>query len=231
MGAIAKFLSTAVKLYLRSQVSQVEQLQVKIVGKDGQILKGYIPQVFLSCQRGVYQGLYLREVEVNGTNIAFNLPEVLKKKPLQLLEPIAVAINFCLNAKDLESSLDSALLQSGLSDLWQIILSTPRVTPLSSELASSSVEWKNIAISEQQLILSGIYQDDLGRNNQINLSTAITLANDRTLRLSALKIADKSSLYESIEELEIDLGTDVKIEQLIVKSEQILCSGKIIINN
>ena len=76
---ISKLLSTAVKLYLRSQLRGVEELQVNIIGKNKQILQGYIPQVLLNCNRAIYQGLHLREVELNGSNIAFNLPEVMKK--------------------------------------------------------------------------------------------------------------------------------------------------------
>ena len=93
---ISKLLSSAVKLYLRSQVTQVEDLQVKISGKNKQILKGYIPQVFLSCDRAIYQGLNLSQIELNGLDIAINLPEVIKKKPLRLLEPIFVEIKLKL---------------------------------------------------------------------------------------------------------------------------------------
>ncbi len=77
---ISKLLSTAVKLYLRSQVERVEDLQVKILGENKQILQGYIPQIFLSCSRAVYQGLYLRQIELNGSDIAFNLSEVIGTK-------------------------------------------------------------------------------------------------------------------------------------------------------
>ncbi|MEN9869231.1 MAG: hypothetical protein RLZZ171_214, partial [Cyanobacteriota bacterium] len=121
---IAKLLSSAVKLYLRSQVEAVEALQVKILGKSKQILQGYIPQVLLSCDRAVYQGLHLSQVQLNGRDIAVNLPEVIKRQPLKLLEAVFVEIQLRLDAHDLQASLDSALLQSGLSDLWEIILTS-----------------------------------------------------------------------------------------------------------
>ena len=74
---ISKLLSTAVKLYLRSQVERAEYLKVKIIGGNKQILTGYIPQIFLSCSHAVYQGLYFSQVELRGADIAVNLPEVL----------------------------------------------------------------------------------------------------------------------------------------------------------
>lgn len=221
---ITKILSTAVKLYLRSQVSQAEDLRVKIIGKNRQIFSGYIPQVSISCSRGVYQGLHLREVKLKGTDIAFNLSEVVKKQPFKLLEPIIVAVDLCLDAKDLQISLDSDLLQSGLRDLWQNILSP--YTDL-----TTSVKWTDIAIADGQLNLSGVYRDAMSAYRKLNLSTVVTLANSHTLCLFPLTIVDETEIHNLSEKLEIDLGTDTTIEQLIIKYKQILCSGKITVRS
>ncbi len=229
---ITKLLSTAVKLYLRSQVSQVEDLQVKISGKNRQIITGYIPQVFLSCKKGIYQGLHLREIEVNGDNIAVNLPEVLKKKPLKLLEPIIVAVKLGLDGNDLFNSLDSELLQSGLTDIWKIILESEREVLRDFPLVGFNIEWNNIAIANQELNFSGTYQDNTNKEKKLILSTGVFLCNSHTLCLSPLKIAnDSDSIAELIEKVEIDLGKDVYLEKLVVASQQILCSGKITVNN
>ena len=221
---ISKLLSTAVKLYLRSQVDRAEYLKVKIIGRNKQILTGYIPQVFLSCSHAVYQGLYLSQVELRGADIAFNLPEVLKKQPLKLIEPVFVDLELKLSAADLQASIDSSLLQSGIRDLWNILVTQQGV------LTDSPIEWNNIAIADRELNLEGIYRDAAGEIQQLSLSTAISLADSHTLCLSPLKIANKSS--NKIEnELKIDLGTDIAIEQLVVEPQQILCAGKIRINS
>ena len=220
-------MSGAVKLYLRSQVEHAEDLQVKIVGKSKQILKGYIPQVLLTSDQAVYQGLYLSQVKLKGTDIAVNLPEVIKKKPLRLLEPIFVEIQLKLDAADLQASLDSTLLQSGLSDLWQMILAAQSYT----ELGNLLVEWESIAIANQQLNLSGIYQDTSGETRQLTLATEIDLANPHTLCLSSLKIISDSLNNNLDHQLEIDLGTDIDLAELTIESEQIVCVGKIKVNN
>lgn len=227
---ISKILATAVKLYLRSQVTQVEDLQVKIVGKNKQILKGHIPQVLLSCSCAVYQGLHLSQIELDGADIAVNLPEVIKKKPLRLLEPIFVEIQLKLDAADLQASLDSQLLQDGLDDLWQMILTAP--TNMSAvELDHLVIEWHQIAIANQVLNLVGTYQDISGETQELCLSTRLSLADDHTLCLSSLKIIHESLADGLQDELKIDLGTDVAIAQLVIESEQILCAGKIRVNN
>ncbi len=222
---ISKLLSTAVKLYLRSQVERAEYLKVKIVGRNKQILTGYIPQVFLSCSHAVYQGLYLSQVQLRGADIAFNLPEVLKKQPLKLIEPVFVNLELKLSAADLQASVDSSLLQSGIRDLWQTILATQQ-----GVLTDSPIEWITIAIANRELNLTGIYRDAVGKIQQLSLSTEISLADSHTLCLSPLKIVDASST-EEINELKIDLGTDIAIERLVIETEQILCAGKIRINS
>lgn len=233
---ISKILSTAIKLYLRSQVSQVQDLQVKIVGKNKQILQGYIPQVFLSCDRAVYQGLHLSQIELKGKDIAVNLPEVIKRKPLKLLESIFVEIELKLDTADLQASLDSDLLQSGLHDLWQMILSaqTDQTDHSASELNNLAIEWHDIAICEQVLNLSGTYQNSAKGREKLQISTALSLVDAHTLSLSDLNITNESSLANANEVqkgLKIDLGTDVAIAELVIQSEQIVCGGKIKINN
>ena len=229
---ITKLLSTAVKLYLRSQVSQAEDLQVKISGRNRQIIQGYIPRVFLSCKKGIYRGLHLKKIEVNGSEIAINLSEVLKNKPLKLLEPVIVEIKLGLDANDLLNSLGSDLLQSGLTDLWQIISQAERqsLTKADSQLITL-VEWNKIALDREKLSFSGIYQEK-GKVNQLFVLAGASLSNSHTLRLSPLQISnDSGTINEIIDKLEIDLGQDVAFEDLTVTSKQILCSGKITVNN
>lgn len=233
---IGKLLSKAVKVYLRSQVEGVEDLQVKIAGKNRQILQGYIPQVFLSCDRAIYQGLHLSQVQLDGRDIAVNLSEVIKHKPLKLLEPVLVEIQLRLDAQDLQASLKADLLQSGLSELWQLILAAQASTGKTTEkLRELSIEWQSLAIAEGQLNLTGFYQDSLGARQQLALSTAIDLTNPHTLCLSQLTInSDFRDLllhHDLNSQLEIDLGTDVFFEAVTVASEEIFCSGKIRINN
>ena len=221
---ISKLLSTAVKLYLRSQVERAEYLKVKIIGGNKQIFTGCIPQVFLSCSHAVYQGLYLSQVELRGTDIVFNLPEVLKKQPLKLTKPVFVDLEVKLSAADLQASINSSLLQSGMTDLWKMIARQE------GRSTNSAIKWITIAIANQELNLEGIYRDAAGIE-QLSLSTGISLADSHTLCLSPLKIVNKSSTDEIKNELKIDLGTDIAIEQLVIESEQILCVGKIKINS
>ena len=58
IAMISKILSPALKLWLRTQVEQIENLEVKISSGNRQIVKGYIPSVFIASDCAVYQGLH-----------------------------------------------------------------------------------------------------------------------------------------------------------------------------
>ncbi|MEM8827881.1 MAG: DUF2993 domain-containing protein [Cyanobacteria bacterium P01_G01_bin.19] len=239
---ITRLLSTALKFYLRSQVDQVRGLQLKIDGKNRQVLQGCIPRVCLSCEDVVYQDLQLGVVEIVGSNIAVNLPEILKNKPLRLLEPIVVEIKLILDADNLSNSIDSSLLQSGLTDLWQIFVAEQLKNAVEPMLAESDIEWQkiaiapslnhNLSITEGELTFAGVYQDSSGNLQKLVLSAGIGLANSHALLLSPVKITDNTDFTgELIERLEIDLGKDVEIEELKIESEKLQCCGKIKIAN
>lgn len=223
---IDQALATAVKFYLKSQVEQVKKLEVKVIGKNRQILTGYIPEVWLKCDRAIYQGLHLNQAELKGTNIGFNLSEVLKRQPFKLLEPIIVNIQLRLDAQDLQASLDSSLLQSGLNDLWTMI-----IVDCQADLVSD-ITWSSIAIADQTLKLTGTLQNTSGQPKHISISMGISVENSNTLNLSPIIMTDESSSVRELhDQLNINLGTDVAIDELAIKSETIICSGKITINN
>ena len=239
---IDKVISTALKFYLRSQVKKIENLQLTITGSNRQILKGYIPEVFLTCSKGVYQGLHLSQIELTGTNIAFNVAEVVKhRKPLKLIEPVAVDIAILLAAKDLQASLINseesqepssrkALLSDGLTDFLSNLLLTNKINSSKLDLSRDRIIWSKIALAQQQLNLRGTSIAPTGKTIELNITAGLTLADNHTLLLSPLKIETTPELTIDLEErLKIDLGTEVAISELSIQSDKIRCSGQITI--
>lgn len=227
---INQVISQAVKIYLRSQVERVEDLQVKITGGNRQILKGHIPAVFLASSCAVYQGLHLREIEVEGINISFNLADVLKKKPLKLLAPVPVSINLLLEEADLQASLVSPLLASGLTDFLSSLLSAKGIKNPQAELADCKIDWLTISLSDRQLQLQANLVDSTDNLTQLNVKAGLTLANSHTLCLSPLTIETiPELLFNQNHQLEIDLGTEVAIAELSLESGKLVCSGEIMV--
>ena len=83
-GAIGTALSTAVRLWLRSQLEAVEDLQVQIEVRSRQAIAGRIPTVAVAAREAIYQGLYLRQVSLVAKDIQVNLSQILKGQPLRI---------------------------------------------------------------------------------------------------------------------------------------------------
>ncbi|MEB3175481.1 MAG: DUF2993 domain-containing protein [Cyanobacteriota bacterium] len=222
---ISKILSPALRLWLRSQVQGVESLQVDIQGQDRQILKGYVPRVSLSAEQAVYQGLRLGRALLRGENIRINIGQVIKGKPLQLLEPIQVAGEVRLSEEDLQASLASELLQNALGELLTALLEQE-----GANLRSYPVRWQSVTLGERTFHLGGTFLDLENTPQSLRLQGVLSLLNSKTLRLEQVKIQGLPHLAElPVDQLTVDLGEDVEIETLSLTGRELSCLGRLLI--
>jgi LmeA-like phospholipid-binding len=113
---ISKALSPAVRLWLRSQVESIEELDFRIEGGDRQILSGCIPKVAIVARKALYQGLHLSQVDLTGEMIRINLGQVLKGKALKLLDAVPIYGVLSWDEADLNASLKAPLLKNALAE-------------------------------------------------------------------------------------------------------------------
>ncbi len=228
-------LSPAVWLWLRAQVSHVEDLQVEIEGGDRQILKGYIPRVSLKAQYAVYQGLHLSQIHLVGENICINLGQVLKGKPLHLLEPVPVSGTVVLDEVHLKASLQSPLLSNALTELLGTLLnrSKARVASALSDavretLESQQMSWDRVAIDQDTLTIGGTYTDVAGNTKPVAIHTNLHLDSSHQLRLAPLQIQLSPHLPAfNLDDFNLDLGSEVALEELTLTPGRIVCCGGI----
>ena len=213
---ISKILSKAVKLWLGTQVETAEDLELEIASDNNQILKGYVPYVYLASNYAVYQGLHLHQVQLKGVNIRINLSQVIKGKPLKLLEPVPIEGNLTIKEENLKASLSSPLLLSGLTDLLCQILVANGVNNPRQKLSYYSLHWQTISLEEEKIIIAGTIKDKHSQHiTQIKIYSGLTLANSHTLKFFPLQIDGLSDLFTfKVDSLLMDLGTEVIIEQL-----------------
>ncbi|MGL5081461.1 MAG: LmeA family phospholipid-binding protein, partial [Microcoleaceae cyanobacterium] len=102
---VGRALSQAIQIWLRSQADQVKNLKVALAGSNRSILSGYLPKASISATQTIYQGIHLSQVEATGSNIRLNLSQVLRGKPLQLMERFPVDCALVLSPDDLRASL------------------------------------------------------------------------------------------------------------------------------
>jgi hypothetical protein len=231
---IAPVLSAAVRLWLKSQLDQVEELQVKIESGDQQFLSGCIQQVKIAAQKAVYQGLHLSQVSLSGQQIRVNLGQVLRGQPLRLLEPVPVAGRLWLQAADLNASLQAPLLANAVSEfLTTVLRSQPDLLgdmiPNYEQLNFQNFE---AMLAPNQLTLGAKLISGNAAPIPIALRTGLQVENERELKLVKPEWLPSFSAKRgfAIAELDgytFDLGSETSLQELTLEAEGISCQGKI----
>jgi hypothetical protein len=230
---ISRVLSPAMRLWLRSQVEQVKELHVQIKGSDRQILSGHIPHMSVSASNVIYQGLHLSQIQLLGTGIRVNLGQVLKGKPLKLLDKVPVQAELILLEADLNASLQTSLLANAVAELLEKFLRSNCSLSL-SELDRQAAYLQDIQI----LIAPGCLTlnisafsvnsdaDPLIIRTGLNLVSSHKLCLDYPQKLPHLH-AEHGMALPNLQGFPIDLGPDVDIWQLSLEDKQIFCSGQV----
>jgi hypothetical protein len=226
---IGSLLSTAIGLWLRSQVDKIDHLHLNIEGSNRSLLSGDIPGVSVAAENAIYRGLHLTQVQLQGSNIRFNLGQVLKGQPLHLLEPFFVTGNLHLNQFDLNQSLQAPMLVQALNELVLSLLISltqsspgsfhhPRQEENDSWVKSvQQIQDTQILIETDHLILNAQLLFDSGELLSFKLKTGLEIANFRELVL----VQPQVQIYDINTELHldhyiIDLGSDIKIQDLVL---------------
>ncbi|AFW96367.1 DUF2993 domain-containing protein [Dolichospermum sp. UHCC 0684] len=220
---ITKVLTSAIKLWLRSQLNQVSHLEVQIEASDRQLLSGYIPGVSISASNAVYQGLRVTQIELEAEKIQLNVAAILKGQPLQLSAIVPVVGKLIITAQDLNNSLSSPLLLTAIND---------GLIPLLAEYSLNYpfITWEKITLDNQVLILHGIPISET-EGAFFNIHLGLELRNGQELQLTQVQVkTDQEVLLERNSPYMINLGTDVDIEKISLLPEQLTCYGRININ-
>ncbi|MDJ0507885.1 MAG: DUF2993 domain-containing protein [Crocosphaera sp.] len=226
---ISKVLSPAMQLWLRSQVEEVATLNISIQGSDRQILKGHVPQVMLNSNQAIYQGLHLGEVQLKGENIRINIGQILRGKPLQLLESIRVSGEVAISNENLQSSISSALLGEGFKGLLETLLENQGISEPSELLASYEITWEGAYLDDSYFILQGKLTHN-GVTNPLIIKAKLSLIPPQTLQLSDLKIQGIPNLNSyDMKALSVDLGSDVYINSFELDTDKLVCQGELLI--
>ncbi len=236
---IGTLLSSAGKLWLRSQVESIDHLHLTIEGSNRSLLTGHIPQVSVTATQAVYQGLHLSQVQLQGSGIRFNLGQVLKGQPLQLLEPFFITGNLQFTQFDLKASLQASILAEGLKEFLFSLLGSVPMNPLLSRPEPLNILFPDIQqLQDPDLTLA---------QNQVTLTTKILLSDGQLIPFvlkTFLKLASPHELtlvkplLESselipttqLEDYTINLGSDINIEELIICEDSIDIKASIKVN-
>jgi hypothetical protein len=224
---VNKLLSGAVKLWLKSQVSEVKDLKINIVGNSKQILTGEIPEVNVCANDAVYQELRLSKLNVRSTKIKFDLSSILNKKQFKLSEAIIIDITVFSLVEDLQNSLSSLLLNSVLTDIWYRFLVS---NSINIKEHSHSYCWNYLSLFQEGIEFKGVEQKSGKDDSLIRIKTNIKSIDEHFLLLTPVEIEHNSEFYpKNFLPLTFDLGKQVSINQLEITQEHLFLQGQITI--
>lgn len=230
---ISSVLSPAARLWLRSQTEHVEDLLVKIEGSDRQILSGCVNRVSIAAGKAIYQGLHLSQISLTGESIRVNLGQVLRGKPLRLLEPFPIAGEVTLQTADMNASLQAPLLSKAVIDF---LLGLLQSSGFDAESAASTehlnLKDPQVVIDTGRITLNTQLVSVTGQVTSIVIRTGLSLANPHTLQLDRPEwlpnpTAKKGLAIRDMDGMTFDLGPEVTLEQLRLEPGQIVCCGQI----
>ncbi|MDF2388932.1 DUF2993 domain-containing protein [Nostoc ellipsosporum NOK] len=220
---ITNVLTKAIKLWLKSQVSQISQLEVEIRASDRQILSGCIPWVSIFASHAVYQGLHITRIQLVAENIQINIGSVLKGQPLRLLETVSVFGDLCVEENDLNNSLSSELLSTALNDVLLKLLPE-------HSAKSKPISWRKITLDKNQVIINGMLAPTI-EAQQLDIYLCLELHNTQELQLSQIQVMENDiPLLEGNDSYNLYLGSDVDIKELTLIPGKLECRGQINVN-
>ena len=225
---ITKVLASAIKFWLKTQLSQASNLQLDIQASDRQLLSGSIPQVLIAANNAVYQSLHITQLQVWAENIQVNISSVLKGKPLKLLEIVPVFANLIVDQQAINHSLSSPFLTTALNELLNTLLPE-------NSANFKSVAWEKITIDNNKLSVYGRLTGN-ATNTSLIIDFGLQLLNGQTLQLTPIKIIEvnqhnqENIIINQDSPHIIHLGTDVDVTEIMINSQQIVCNTRININ-
>lgn len=221
---VTNVLAGAIKFWLRTQVSNIEQLQIDIQATGGQIISGCIPSVSVVAKSAVYQGLHLSFVDLVAKNIRINIGSILKGEQLRLLEKVPVFAELTQLEVDLSASLSSTLLSTALNDVLLKLL--PEHDPNSK----STTSWQKVTIKNGEIVIYAIKEEE-NNSQPLDICIGLNLLSPHELRVAPIIVTSNTNTLLEITDGEyINLGSDVEIQDLQLIPGKIICRGLINVN-
>lgn len=220
---ITPILTRAVKLWLRSQVSSIGDLEIAINTSDRQLLAGMIPGISIIANQAIYQGIHVKEIKLTATNIKTNLSGVIRGQALKLLEPIFVIGDALISEEGLNASLMSGILSPALTEVL--------VKFLPEDYSNSkSFKYKSIELGMQRLIIRTTHDPDAAAI-PLEFHLGLVLVGQNTLKLQQIQIFRAGQIIVNDESGDtMNLGSDVELNELTIQPGKVSCQGTIKVN-
>ncbi len=219
-------LSPLLSAWIRTEVNQVENLEVQVVGADADILNGVIPQATISGTNLLYQGFQVNQLRLSGQDIRLNVGDAIQGQPLRLLAPVPVQVSLQMTEADLNQTLSSPTIRQQLAQAQvNLPIAAGQEVPFLISDPNVTLEMDRIRI-EANLSLSE------GEPVPVTLTTGLTPQNQNQLILTNpnwVTPEGQSLPIPGLEQLLIQLDPDVRIDRLDLQQGVLQYEGQLTI--
>ncbi len=233
-GLISKVLVPAIRLWLKSQTQQLDDLKLSIQAGDRQLLSGTIPKVEVSAAYAVYQGIHLSNLHLTtGEAVRLNFSQVLRGKPLKLLAAFPIDLEMVLSEDNLNQSLTAPLVRAAVTAFLLNLLGRD---PSQGSDSQESLTITNLHTQLQgdSLLLCGNLPSSGDNTTEIAIRTTLKLTQPNEIQLEnpvwlPHAKAKRGMAIAELNGYRFDLGSETHLNSLTIESGQISCTGRLMV--
>ncbi|NJL99176.1 MAG: DUF2993 domain-containing protein [Synechococcaceae cyanobacterium RM1_1_27] len=209
-----------VAAWIRSEVDEVENLNVQVIGSDAQLFNGTIPQANVSGDNLLYQGFQISSLQLQGSDIRLNVAEAIQGRPLRVLTPVPVQVSLRLTEDDLNKTLQSPLIQEQLAQAQVSVPIGNQTVPFLISDPSVSLELGQMRVQANLAVPNG---DPLA----VTFTTGLAVIGENQLQLVDPNwISDGQSIpIPALSETPLQLDPGVRIDRLELAEGELLYAG------
>ncbi len=218
---VAPLITPMLKTWVMQQVSQAENLDIKLQGTDQELLRGLIPQVNISADNVVYQGIQARSVSLVGRSVQLDLSQAFSGGGVKLKSPVQADLVIKMAEPDLNRYLTSPQFQKQFSNLRLPMPGSASTLPLSINQPQLSL------LDQGRVQVAAALKPEQGPSLPVQITTGLDLLNGNTLKLTNPELKSSGQLLptELLQNLKIDLGPDTLVKSLDIRKGLMQMNG------
>jgi hypothetical protein len=221
---VAPLITPLLKTWVMQQVSQADNLDIKLQGTDQELLGGLIPQVNISADNVVYQGIQARSVSLVGRSVQLDLSQAFRGGAVKLKSPVQADLMIKMAEPDLNRYLTSPQFQKQFANLR---LPMPGLSG-SANTIPLTINQPQISLLEQGRVqVAAALKPEQGASLPVQITTGLDLLNGNTLKLNSPELKSSGQLLptELLQNLKIDLGPDTLLKSLDIRKGLMQMNG------
>jgi hypothetical protein len=222
---VAPLITPLLKTWVMQQVTKADNLDIKLQGTDQELLRGMIPQINISADNVVYQGIQAHSVNLVGRSVQLDLSQALRGGGgVKLKSPVQADLAITMAEPDLNRYLTSPQFQKQFANLR---LPMPGSSGSGSTVPLSLNQPQLRFLEQGRVEVGAALKPEQGPSLPVQITTGLDLLNSNTLKLNNPELKSSGQLLptELLQNLKIDLGQDTQVKSLDIRKGLMQLSG------